>query len=87
MSVKLYAPKFTKLSRYALSLVIDPCAKMSKFISGIFDLIVKECRSAMLVKEIDISRLMTYPEQTEGKKLKGEQGERVKGGSVRKWVL
>ena len=70
MTVRDYALKFTKLSKYAPMLVADPRARMHKFISGISDLVVKECSTAMLIRDMDISRIMTYAEQIEGEKLK-----------------
>lgn len=70
MRVKEYAFKFTKLSKYASSLVADTYAKMNKFISRILNLVVKVCHTATLMKEMDISWLMTYDKQIEGEKLK-----------------
>lgn len=51
-----------KASKYAPFMVVDPRARMSKSISGVSDLVYKECKTAMLVKEMDISHLMTYAE-------------------------
>lgn len=70
MSVREFALTFTKLSKYAPFMVADPRARMSKFISDVSDLVPKECKMAMLVKEMDISRLMTYTEQIEKEKRK-----------------
>jgi len=41
MSVKEYALRFTQLSKYALSIMEDRRAKMSKFVLGVSDLVVK----------------------------------------------
>lgn len=60
MSVREYAQKFIKLSRHIPFMVTDPRARMSKFISGISSLVFKEYEITMLVKEMDIFRLMTY---------------------------
>ncbi|XP_049365847.1 uncharacterized protein LOC125830718 [Solanum verrucosum] len=49
MSVKEYALEFTQLSRYAPTIVVDPRARMRKFISGMSEMVVKECRTAMLI--------------------------------------
>lgn len=43
---------------------------MSKFIFRVSDLLAKECRIVMLVKDMNISKLMAYVEETEGEKLK-----------------
>lgn len=36
MSVKEYFLKFTQLTEYALEMVVEPRAQMSKFVLGIF---------------------------------------------------
>ena len=70
MSAKEYTLKFTQLARYALHVVADSKSKMSKFMSGVSDSVVKECRTAMLIKEMDLSRLMVHAKQIEEKKVK-----------------
>ncbi|XP_049363321.1 uncharacterized protein LOC125828060 [Solanum verrucosum] len=70
MSVKDYALKFTQLSKYAPTIVANPRAMMSKFVSGASDLVIKERLTAMVVKEMDVSCLMVHAQQTEEEKLK-----------------
>lgn len=50
-----YALKSIKLSKYAPFMVADARAHMNKFILGISNLVVMECKTTMLVKEMDIS--------------------------------
>ncbi|WMV19102.1 hypothetical protein MTR67_012487 [Solanum verrucosum] len=76
MRVKEYALKFTQFSKYTQSLVSDPRTRMSKFMSGISDLVVKECRMAMLIIDMDIYHIMTYCHQIEEGKLKGRSIEK-----------
>lgn len=54
ISVGEYALKFTKFSKYAPSLVVDPKAHINKIILGVSDLVVVEYKITMLVKEMDI---------------------------------
>lgn len=46
--------------RYALTIVTDYRARLSKFMSGASDEVVKECRMTMFINEIDLSRLMVH---------------------------
>src|SRR5688572_26991763 len=84
MSVREYSLKFTKLSKYAPTLVSDPRVKMSMFIFGVSSTLLQECRTATLNKEMDLARLMTYLAQIEEDKLKelnrNNKRPRVDGG-------
>src|SRR5688572_19510562 len=84
MSVREYSLKFTKLSKYAPTLVSDPRVKMSMFISGVSSTLLQECRTATLNKEMDLARLMTYLAQIEEDKMKemnrNNKRPRVDGG-------
>lgn len=46
---------------------------MSKFISGVSNNMVKECRTTMLIKEIDISRLMVHVQYIEEAKIREKE--------------
>ncbi|KAH0695924.1 hypothetical protein KY289_013406 [Solanum tuberosum] len=70
ISVQEYSFKFTKLSKYAPSLVSNPRDEMSCFVTGVSDSIEEECRAAMLHDNIDISRLMVYAQQVEESRLR-----------------
>jgi len=63
MSMEEYSLKFTQLAKCAPTMVADFRARMSKFVSGVFDLVVKECRTTMLIKEMYISHLIIHSQQ------------------------
>lgn len=67
MSVREYSLKFTNLSKYTPLIVADPRARMRKFIS---EMVPKECKTIMLVKEMYISHFVTYVEKIEQEKLR-----------------
>ena len=43
---------------------------MKKFFDGVSDLVKTECRNAMLLKDMNISRLVTHAQHVEGDKLR-----------------
>lgn len=61
MSVKEYSLKFSQMSKYVQTMIGNSKARMSKFIFGVLE---------MVIKEMDISRLMTHAQQIEKEKLK-----------------
>ena len=60
MSVHEYSLKFTKLLKYAPSLVFDPREDMSTFVMGVLDYLQEECHSAIQHDNMNISRLMVH---------------------------
>ena len=77
MTVREYCLKFNQLAKYAPDLVADNRASMSKFVTGVSSYVVKECRSAMLNSEMNLSRLMTHAQQIEADKIK--ERDRMRG--------
>uniref|UniRef100_M1DSZ4 Gag-pol polyprotein n=1 Tax=Solanum tuberosum TaxID=4113 RepID=M1DSZ4_SOLTU len=78
MTVQEYGLKFTQLSRYAPYMVADSRAQMKKFMYGVSDLVKTECRNAVLLEDMNISRLMTHAQQVEGDKLREQAKENKK---------
>ncbi|WMV32441.1 hypothetical protein MTR67_025826 [Solanum verrucosum] len=73
MSVHEYNLKFTQLSFYAPEMVADVRSKMSLFVAGIYLLSSKEGKTAMLIGEMDIERLMIHVYQVDEDKLKDRE--------------
>ena len=70
MTVREYSLMVVKLSRYATSLVSNSRDDMSRFLRGINGDLEKDCLSAILHDNMDLSRLMVHVHQVEdrGKK-------------------
>ncbi|KAH0711565.1 hypothetical protein KY289_007524 [Solanum tuberosum] len=71
LSVHEYSLKFTQLSRYAPLMVADMRNRMSLFVAGLSRLSSKEGRAAMLIGDMDISRLMRAKTGSESGQQKG----------------
>ena len=65
ISVLEYSIKFTKLSKYAPSLVSDPKDEMSHFVKGVSDDFKEECHLSMVHENMNISHLMVHAQQVE----------------------
>lgn len=78
MSVKEYLLKLTQLVRYGPTMVADNRSRMIKFISCVKDSVVKECRTSILIKEMDLSRLMVHTHQIDEEKHKERERERTR---------
>ncbi|KAH0725625.1 hypothetical protein KY284_001490 [Solanum tuberosum] len=55
---------------YAPHMVADPRGQMRKFLFGVSDLVKTECGNAMLLEDMNTSRLMTHAQQVKGEKLR-----------------
>ena len=51
-------------------MVADSRAHMNKFLYGVSHLVKTECTNAMLLGDMNISRIMTHAHQVEGDKLR-----------------
>ena len=70
MTVHEYGLKFNQLSKKAPHMVAYSRPQMNKFLYGVSDLVKTECRNAMLLGDMNISRLMTHAHEVEGDKLR-----------------
>lgn len=73
ITVKEYCLKFNHFSKYAPDMVADPRASMSKFVTGVSSFVVNECRTAILIGDMDPTRLMIHAQQIKVEKLKGRE--------------
>ena len=65
-----YSLKFSALSKYAPSLVSNPRDEMSRFVIGVPDLVMEECRTTMLHDDKPLTRIMVYAQSIQESKLK-----------------
>lgn len=70
ISVKEYRLNFTLLSKFDPTMEEDSRTNINKFVMGISDLLVNECRSSLHFQSIEISCLIVHAKQIEEKKLK-----------------
>ena len=60
MSVEKYSLKFDFLSRYAPSIVSNSTEEMSRFVTGVTNLVREKFRIAMLHDDLTLDRIMVY---------------------------
>ncbi|WMV30038.1 hypothetical protein MTR67_023423 [Solanum verrucosum] len=70
LSVQEYNLLFIQLSHYAPKMVADMRSRIHLFVSGLSLLSSKEGKAAMLIVDMDISKLMIYVQWVEEDKLK-----------------
>lgn len=58
-----YSLNFTQLSKCAPSKVADSRAKMSNFVLGVSEMVVKEFQTTMPINDMDISRFIVHENQ------------------------
>ncbi|KAK4721645.1 hypothetical protein R3W88_011878 [Solanum pinnatisectum] len=63
---------------YAPHVVADSRAQMNKFLYGVSYLVKTECRNAILLENMSISRLMNHTQQVESDKLREQAKENKK---------
>lgn len=68
MSEEEYSLKFTILSRYDPSMESNPRDHMSRFVTGVFDLVKKECSMGILQNDMNLSMLVVYAQSIEESK-------------------
>ena len=65
MSVVEYSLKFSMLYIYDPSLLSNHRDEMSRFVTGVADLVKEECRTIMINDDMTLSRLMVYAQSIE----------------------
>lgn len=60
MLVNEYCLKFTQLAMFAPELLVDSRAHISKFFTSVSDLVVKEFRTIILIRDMGIAILMNH---------------------------
>lgn len=70
MNVEEYSFKSTLLSKYAPSLVSNPRNEMTRFFTGVDDLLKEEYHMAMIHNDINLSRIMVYAQSIEDSKFR-----------------
>ena len=60
MKFQEYRLRFNQLSKYTPCIVADSRAQMNRFLYAVLAFVKIECKSAMLLGDMNMSRLMTY---------------------------
>lgn len=63
----------TQLSQYSTTMLANSRAKMSRFYSGVSEMVANECYTDLIVTNMDISRLMVHDQLIQEEKLKLER--------------
>ena len=79
MSVEEYSLKFTLLSKYAPSLVFNSRDEMSRFLTGVINLVKEECCTSMLHSYMTPSSLMVYAQYIKESKIRMRYGDDKRG--------
>lgn len=66
------------MESYATTIMVDSRPRISKFVSSVSDDVVKKCLKMMLIKEINLSRLMVPATHIDEEKLKKKEKENKK---------
>lgn len=61
---------FTQLSKYSLTIFANSTVRMSEFFLTVSEKVVKEYKTTMWIKEMEISRFMSHSQDIETEKLK-----------------
>lgn len=81
MSVEECSLKLSMLSKYVASFVSNLTDEMSRFVTGVANLVRQECPLAMLHVDITVARLMVYTQSIEESKPKRIARNFKRGGS------
>ena len=68
MSVDEYSLKFSMISMFAPSYVSNPRDEMSRFVTGVADLVKEKCRMALLHNYMNLSRFIVFAQSIEKSK-------------------
>ena len=81
MSVEEYSLKFTLLYKYVPSLVSNPKDEMSRFLTGVSNIVKEEWCTEILRGDITLSRLIMYTQSIKESNLR-RRGTYVKRGRI-----
>jgi len=65
MSVRDYSHRFNSLARYAPDIVRTMRARVHRYVDGLADHLIRDCRVASLSDDVDISRIQAFAQTTE----------------------